>query len=384
MCIRDRSETECQTSESCILIEEIDLESERQILDFDPAENAVYGPVEMEWSWHSFESEEYECFNEDPPSPEFNFADTLCQGECSNSANTFNELAQFRSWTWQSPTRDSIILDNISISLCFEEAGVHSIEQQIWVLGCDYIFTHDVIVLEEIQAAFESEVLCVESPIPSIMSNRSNVRALWSDGEEGLERELTTSGFYEVTLTDGFCSTTISADFVFSNEIFNEDDVLQLPQDTQICRQSLPFEFNINTIGEEEYFLQNSRIDPKRVQLFEAGRYRFRTEINGCLFEKEYILEVDECLSQVYLPTAFSPNADGINDTFGPMGKNFEVISLQIFDRWGNQLHDDRSDWDGKFKSKNASTGVYVFYLEYINLLSGETESEKGTISIIR
>jgi len=380
----DKNLSNCKSAESCIIIEELDLTVRTHEVSFPIVENLKYDPVELESSIEHYTPKIGECFNEDPPTPDFNFIDTLCIGDCALTSDTNNEFAQYREWFWQSPEKDSTIVDSLNVSLCFNEAGTHLLSQTIWVLGCDYTFEQEIFVLDEIQAEFEKDVLCDEEPIARLLTNRDNLEIQWSDGEEGIEREILESGFYEVTLSDGFCSKILTADLSFLSNNINTDLLLQLPKDTIICQQDLPLEFSIPIISDEDYYLQDNIVDPSNIQLASPGSYLFRAEINGCFYEKEYDLKVDPCLSNIYLPTAFSPNSDGINDEYIPLGQHFEIINFQVYDRWGEILHSENNSWDGTFKNKKMQNGIYFYTLEYLNTLSGELEFKKGSFTLVR
>jgi gliding motility-associated-like protein len=94
----------------------------------------------------------------------------------------------------------------------------------------------------------------------------------------------------------------------------------------------------------------------------------------------------------IYVPNIFSPNDDGTNDYFTISGKSnlLSIASLQIFDRWGNQLFekknlapgDQREGWDGTFRSEPLPPGVYVFVAELI--YEGLTEFVTGSITLVR
>ncbi|NJC24619.1 T9SS type B sorting domain-containing protein [Neolewinella antarctica] len=64
----------------------------------------------------------------------------------------------------------------------------------------------------------------------------------------------------------------------------------------------------------------------------------------------------------VYLPSAFSPNGDGINDAYqiGVGERIEEILSVQIFDRWGGLIYDGLEDWRGRNDVKDAPVGTYV------------------------
>lgn len=95
-----------------------------------------------------------------------------------------------------------------------------------------------------------------------------------------------------------------------------------------------------------------------------------------------------------YVPTAFSPNEDGINDVFQP-SINEQVVTgvsrMEIYDRWGNQAYQWTSapgtlllpGWDGGRDQDHYASGVYTYLLE-LQLLDGQMRQLKGEIQLIR
>lgn len=69
--------------------------------------------------------------------------------------------------------------------------------------------------------------------------------------------------------------------------------------------------------------------------------------------------------AQLFFPNAFTPNGDGINDTFGAVGVLLEEFELVIFDRWGAEvaaITGVGATWNGEMKNgETAPTGVYVY-----------------------
>ncbi len=69
----------------------------------------------------------------------------------------------------------------------------------------------------------------------------------------------------------------------------------------------------------------------------------------------------------VYVPNAFTPDGDGLNDLFGPVMRGVESYHLVIMNRWGEQLFETSSfdaSWDGSFKGKPCKEDVYIWLLE--------------------
>ena len=95
----------------------------------------------------------------------------------------------------------------------------------------------------------------------------------------------------------------------------------------------------------------------------------------------------------VFIPSAFSPNGDGINDSFTIFG-DASIATIQvfrIFDRWGELMfelkdfapNDERIGWDGRYNGELLNSGVFVYYAE-IEFTDGIKEIYKGDITIAR
>jgi|GEM_PF-7014089 len=99
----------------------------------------------------------------------------------------------------------------------------------------------------------------------------------------------------------------------------------------------------------------------------------------------EITLEVKECKNLVYIPTAFSPNGDGINDVFKLTGSYMSSYTLHIYDRWGKHLFGGVGFpvWDGSTDDKDAEIAVYVCYGQ-VTFEDGSVYSYKGNLSLIR
>jgi gliding motility-associated-like protein len=97
--------------------------------------------------------------------------------------------------------------------------------------------------------------------------------------------------------------------------------------------------------------------------------------------------------NRIFIPNAFSPNGDNINDIFMVFSDASvqEVISMRIFDRWGNQLfesgaflpNDPQFGWDGSFRGQSLDTGVFIYAIELL-YIDGRTEIKKGDVMLMR
>ena len=113
---------------------------------------------------------------------------------------------------------------------------------------------------------------------------------------------------------------------------------------------------------------------------------------SGCEASDQLTLRVDMD-ANVYIPNVFSPNGDGINDhvTVFADPRVKEVIFLEIFDRWGNQVfvghnfqpNDPLLGWDGTFKNKPMNPAVFA-YVAKVELINGVQIPLKGDITLLR
>jgi gliding motility-associated-like protein len=104
---------------------------------------------------------------------------------------------------------------------------------------------------------------------------------------------------------------------------------------------------------------------------------------DGCKASKSVRININEA---VFVPNAFSPNGDGINDEF-KIG-NYGYLKLEefrIFNRWGNEVFyttDPGKGWTGNYNGKQADIGTYHYYIRIFNP-KGEVQTLKGTLTLI-
>lgn len=113
---------------------------------------------------------------------------------------------------------------------------------------------------------------------------------------------------------------------------------------------------------------------------------------NGCAVSDSLFIEVLD-VRKVYLPNAFSPNADGANDAFtvfAEIGNVQMVEELKIFNRWGALIFENKeflpndlqNGWNGTFKGEPMRLGVYV-YTATVRFADGQVVRYTGDVSIV-
>ncbi len=103
------------------------------------------------------------------------------------------------------------------------------------------------------------------------------------------------------------------------------------------------------------------------------------TTINCLRIEPEYTF---------YIPNAFTPNGDEMNNIFAPKGQNIVDFTMRIFDRWGNMIFNSNSindGWNGKFQNMGlvVQEDVYVYNIEIKDNL-GNKHQYIGHVTIVK
>ncbi|MCP9752982.1 gliding motility-associated C-terminal domain-containing protein [Ferruginibacter sp. HRS2-29] len=106
---------------------------------------------------------------------------------------------------------------------------------------------------------------------------------------------------------------------------------------------------------------------------------------HGCVVEDKFTLVVLHD-AVVFTPTAFTPNGDGKNDYFGPLGKVPDGFSIQIFNKYGETVFKSSSmpfRWDGRYKGIIQPTGGFVYIMQYQDMQK-KVHQQKGSFMLIR
>jgi len=202
------------------------------------------------------------------------------------------------------------------------------------------------------------------------------------------------SGFFQVTAERDSC---ISIDSVYI-EVYPPTEIeLSVDETSDPCGV-------VQLHFQAEASLQNFNWSPSEnlscdacpdpiILGFTSGQFQLTSvDENGC--EGTHFIDVENGIQKkYYIPNAFSPNGDGINDRFTLFGNcSIEEIELmQIYDRWGMlhfeansiSVNDEIQGWDGLTRNKKLDPGNYV-YLFRVIYLDGSEEVISGDVTIMK
>lgn len=93
-------------------------------------------------------------------------------------------------------------------------------------------------------------------------------------------------------------------------------------------------------------------------------------------------------LNYVFVPNSFTPNGDGQNDNFMPIGESGNIISVEVFSRWGEVLFQSKNNpnpiWDGNSGKNACPDGTYYYVVKYKIPKTGEEGTQTGYVTLLR
>jgi gliding motility-associated-like protein len=137
-----------------------------------------------------------------------------------------------------------------------------------------------------------------------------------------------------------------------------------------------------NFYYEEDSINENPEIEVNSSEIYVV----FVTDSNGCLNSDTIKVDI---IPDLVVPSAFSPNNDGINDSWIiEIPQQYTNVSVRVYNRWGSLVYDRASsggdNWTGNGNNSNPiPVGTYYFVIEYDGL-GGQKENVTGPITIIR
>ena len=227
-----------------------------------------------------------------------------------------------------------------------------------------------------------SRALCAGQALRLGIDPQPQVQYQWQDGFAASRREVDTPGIYQL-IAQNRCGQ--QRDQVRVRPVPLPD--MTLPNDTLLCLGQV---FNLDVARPEvdQYQWQDGRSGPS-YQVRRSGTYWVWGE-NACGRDTAFLrVQVDPCDCEVFLPSAFTPNQDGLNEGFGPLTAcDAEFIDFQIFNRWGQRIYRDEAAaaWNGTYQGRPAPLGVYTWVLRYRWDANGTApqRSLKGTVTLLR
>lgn len=207
----------------------------------------------------------------------------------------------------------------------------------------------------------------------------------WSTGETTAMITVTHSGTYILNVNDSCGEFALTDTVIVTINAINAN----AGNDVVLCENESTL-LKVNPCDSCSYAWNNgSMADTTFIK--QPGTYIVTVQNKfGCIGSDTVEVQQYKCECDLYLPNAFTPNNDGVNDLFNPSyycdPANYQLI---IFNRWGQKIFsadNPVTGWNGKYDEKEMPGGVYMYFLKYTAIIKGKTTDIKksGTVALIR
>ena len=196
------------------------------------------------------------------------------------------------------------------------------------------------------------------------------------------------SGEYSSSVTSAFCSDTFELKLeVVDLPVFA---IVNQSAKDKVCfdYETVVLEMETNNLNGLTFEWSTGEI-ASGIEVSQAGIYELVVANDYCEAAQEIEL-LEYCPPSLYVPNAFSPNQDGINDVFNAKGLRIVDYELFIYDRWGLQLfksEDLNVGWNGEYKGQVVQQDVYVYKIFYSFLKENGNEDRDalvGTVTVVK
>lgn len=313
------------------------------------------------------------------------------------------------TFDWNIDGTQTTLYNSNPVIESFTTSGPHTIEVTVTDNGCvSSTFTTTVDVYDSPVVDFVGNNLSGCAPLKVTFTNLTTstspvVSYNWDLGagvstDTDPEFVYTAAGAYDITLvaTNAAGCTAVYSAFAYINAypvpVANfvaspeEVDLLFNPfvDITNMCTEATTFWYNfgdgniMNTAnGQHQYA--------------DTGKYNITQVVSnqfGCMDTtiRKVIVKPSHTF---YIPTAFTPNEDGLNETFRPQGYEIDNFTMSIFNRWGELVYstdDITKGWDGTYNNELCVPGVYTWRIQYESkaMKSEGRQVKEGVVTLLR
>ena len=193
--------------------------------------------------------------------------------------------------------------------------------------------------------------------------------------------------YYETGLHYEYLETVLGCDSVVEHMIIVSATLpaISLGNDTMICRGDKVM-LDVGDGLWESIVWQDGTTDAM-YEVTESGEYSVVVSYECGEYSDTIIVNVEDCNYYLWLPDAFTPNSDGLNDLFEAIGIGITEYHIYIYSRWGQLIfegNDINDSWDGRYQGEKVQMGVYTYYIRFKTTLDTRERTRSGIVTVVR
>lgn len=253
--------------------------------------------------------------------------------------------------------------------------------------GCSGAFSAEAVFIAPPSVTLGPDTVLCEGQRLVLDAGNPGSTYQWSTSAISRTIQVTQAGTYSVTVNNGACTRS---DAITVH--FNPSPARMAVSEFHTCLDDEPRYVVINA-GNPGSSHQWSTGESTPVIMAGAYGWYFvhMTNAYDCsLLDSAQVIEY--CPATIFVPNTFTPNGDGVNDIFVPVGKSIATLRMVIHDRWGELLHEMdglENGWDGTYRGEPVKSDVYVWRMEYTFYIDkegteGVLQTQMGHIQVLR
>jgi gliding motility-associated-like protein len=308
----------------------------------------------------------------------FNIPDTVCINTMIKPTDVDTMRGLKHDWTFL-PNFADTSMPSINLNVVGNQRVFHRIQ-----FGqCEDSLTKFVYVQPLPIIKLNDTLICGQKNVAINLTDKNAKNYFLNDKPINPIVTIDSSGLYTVKVTSKACTTEKKVKIKIND--------FTIPTITQVglpcTNEAYPIVFekvfkNIlwdgKLVNTDTIFVKNSAVH----------NYALTYKLDSNCVVKGMVQIKRKVCTDVFIPTAFSPNDDQQNDAFEAFPQaNFKIKSVSIFDRWGELVFkstDSTKTWDGKFKGQACGEGVYIYVITYMNIKTSVEETISGDVNLVR
>ncbi len=300
---------------------------------------------------------------------------TACEANPQTIAATTNTAGAF-SYLWTVPTGFANPGNVASFSA--SKPGIYSVVITNSATGCSSARAFGTVnITPAMQPLFiQVDTICkgiVTVPLP--LTSVNGINGTWSPAMNNQ-----TTPTYTFIPDAAVCAFTATMKIVV-----NSKPETTLGSDRKICKGETVL-LDPKPTGAGLNFLWQDGSAAAVYTAAQPGTYAV-TVANSCGSASDDV-KLEETVCEIFIPSAFTPNGDGLNDRFQIIGAAYiKDFTMQIFNRWGKIIYETNNPWqgwNGLHAGLQQPAGLYVYRIKFINTQTGEKNMQKGNVILVR
>ena len=309
---------------------------------------------------------------------EIKATDVSCNGAANGYASAIATGGIGYSYSWNTtPEQTTATINNLAPGdyiVTVASSGACTVSQSVTIAQPSLI-QPGIIVTNEICGDKEGAITS------NTIGGIPPYKYLWSDNETTSSINNLLAGTYSLTITDVNKCVSDTGNILVKDSM--TPIYLFLGNDTSFC----PGQQLILNAGTFSDYLWQDNTTNQTYTVTKTGEYIVQvTDTAGCSATDSIQVTVD--CSDIFFPTAFTPNNDGRNDLFGAAGNvaSARNYSFNVYNRWGQLIFHSTNPyqkWDGRINGVATQSDTFTWYASY-SINTNPMQLRKGTVVLIR